>query len=46
MLEVLAFWGVALAMAAPNLIAFLMIPAEATTSSERCGTRDQSMAEI
>jgi len=46
MLEVLSFSVVALAMAVPNLIVFLMTPAEATTSSERRGTRDQSMAEI
>jgi hypothetical protein len=46
MLEALAYWVVVLAMAAPNLIVFLMTPAEAKTSSERRGTRDQSMAEI
>jgi hypothetical protein len=46
MLEALALWVVALAMAAPNLIVFLVTAAEAPTSSERRGTRDQSMAEI
>jgi hypothetical protein len=46
MLETLAFWVVALAIAAPNFIVFLVTPAEATTSSERRGTHDQSMAEI
>ena len=43
MLEALALWVVALAMAAPNLIVFLVTAAEAPTSSERRGTRDQSM---
>jgi len=44
MLEVLVFSVVALAMAAPTLIVFLMNPTEATSSERR--TRDQSMAEI